>query len=391
MTDSLRPRPTPLAEHWTLDPAVCFLNHGSFGATPRRVLDAQARWRAQMERNPVDFMQRALQPALDHARDRVAAFVGARPRDVAFSNNATTAVNGLLASFPLVAGDEVLVTDHAYNACRYAADVLTARVGARVVTTSLPFPCAGPDALAEAVLAALTPRTRLVLLDHVTSPTALVLPVERLVPALRERGVEAIVDGAHAPGMLPLAVEALGAWAYVGNLHKWVCAPKGAAFLAVRDDARAVARPVLFGHFAHAPATERFRVEHDWLGTDDPTAWLSVPDAIDTLAAMHAEGWAGLYRDSHAKAVAAQGLLCAALGVEAPCPGECLGSMATVPLPAGLHADGLQERLWRQHQIEVPIIPWGRDARGQQRWWVRVAMAPYTSLEQVAFLAERLR
>ena len=383
--------PGPLATHWALDPAVCFLNHGSFGATPRVVLAAQHELRERMERDPVDFMLRFLPRALDAARERLGAFVGAETGGLAFSHNATTAVNGLLASFPLAAGDEVLVVDHAYNACRNAAEVIAQRSGARVVVARLPFPTLGSDALFEATLAAVTPRTRLALLDHVTSPTALLLPVDRLVPALRARGVECIVDGAHAPGMLPLDLTALGAWAYTGNLHKWVCAPKGAAFLSVRADALATARPSIFGHFAQLPPAERFRPEHDWLGTCDPTAWLAVPHALDVLESIYPGGAEEARRAMHDKVVDCRQLLCERLGVAVPCPEASLGSMATVLLPDRLQADAatLQERLWTTHQLEVPIIPWGNLGEAR-RWWVRVSMPPYARVEQAAFLADCL-
>src|SRR5947207_3485434 len=201
----------PMARLWPLDPAVTFLNHGSFGACPRAVLDAQARWRADLEAEPVRFLHRELEGRLAAARAALGAFVGADPDDLAFVSNATPGVNTVLQSLDFAAGDELLVTDHGYNACRNAVERVAARTGLRVVVAAVPFPIEGPDQVVEAVLGSVGSRTRLALLDHVTSPTGLVFPIERLVSELAGRGVDTLVDGAHAPGMLPLDVEGLGA------------------------------------------------------------------------------------------------------------------------------------------------------------------------------------
>jgi isopenicillin-N epimerase len=312
-----------LRRHWGLDPDVTFLNHGSFGACPRPVLEAQRRWQEQLEREPVHFMVEVLEGALDEARAVAAAFVGADPEGFAFVSNATTGVNTVLASLAhgaLAPGHELLTTDHAYNACRNALDLLAARTGARVVVVPIPFPCAGPDDVLRRVLAGVTERTRLALLDHVTSPTGLVLPVERLVPALAERGVDVLLDAAHAPGMLPLDLTALGAAYVTGNFHKWVCAPKGAAFLHVRADRRAAIRPLVISHGANAvrPGRSRFRLEFDWGGTDDPTAWLCVPDALRFIAGLWPGGWPEHMERNRQGALAARRRLAERLGSRCP-------------------------------------------------------------------------
>jgi len=196
---------------WSLDPDVDFLNHGSFGATPIPVLDAQAAIRRRMEAEPVAFLSRDLEGLLDDARVYLAAFLGADPDDLAFVDNATTGVNAVLRWLPLKVGDELLTTDHEYNACRNAMEAVAAPLGARVVTVAIPFPIPGPEDVVERVLAAVTPRTRLAVLDHVTSATALVLPIEELVAELTARGVDTLVDGAHAPGMLDVNLNQLGA------------------------------------------------------------------------------------------------------------------------------------------------------------------------------------
>jgi isopenicillin-N epimerase len=388
-----------LRAHWTLAPEIRFLNHGSFGACPRAVLDAQTALRARLEREPVQFLVRELEPLLDEAREALAAFVGADPQGLVFVPNASTGVATALASLEgLKPGDELLATDHGYNACRNALERLALRTGARVVVAHIPFPLASEDALVDAVLGAVTERTRFALLDHVTSPTALVLPIARLVRELRARGVETIVDGAHAPGMVPLDVEAIGAAYYTGNCHKWLCAPKGAAFLSTRADLRSRTLPLTTSHGANSPRTDRSRylLEHDWCGTTDPTAVLSIPAALRTLAAMLPGGWPAVMAHNHALALDARARLAAALGISADvAPAELLGSMATLPLPASAQTsataplvfDPLQVALYEKHHIEVPIIDW--PALGQR--FVRVSAQLYNDESDYDALGAALR
>jgi isopenicillin-N epimerase len=390
------PAPSPLASAWTLDPAIVFLNHGSFGAAPCAVLEEQAHLRARIEREPVRFFIRELEGLLDGVRGLLGAFLGANPDDLALVSNATSGVNTVVRSLDLRPGDELLTTDHAYNACANALAYVASRTGAKVVTARVPFPLEGPETVVEAVLASVTERTRLVLLDHVTSPTGVVFPVERLVPALQERGVDVLVDGAHAPGMLPLRLDTLGAAYYTGNCHKWLCAPKGAAFLHVRRDRQERIHPLVISHGRDAPRTDRsrFRLEFDWGGTDDPTAWLCVPAALRALEALVPGGWPEVMARNQALARAARGTLCATLGIRAPCPEEMLGSLAAVRLPDGkgpprsfLTTDPLQDALFERKHIEVPVFAWpGAPAR-----WLRVSAQLYNSQAQYAFLAEGLK
>jgi len=386
---------------WDLDPAVTFLNHGSFGACPREVLDAQAAFRARMERQPVLFLDRELPALMDGVRAVLAAFLHADAEGLAFVPNATTGVNTVLASLRLSPGDELLTTDHAYNACRNALEATAARTGARVVVARIPFPLASADVAADAVLPLATPRTRFALVDHVTSPTALVLPVERIVASLQAKGIDVLVDGAHAPGMVPLDLESLGAAYYTGNCHKWLCAPKGAAFLHVRADRRAGVHPLVTSHGYNSRRTDRsrFRLEFDWTGTADPTPFLCVPFALETMQELSpetwADGWPGIMTRNRELALQGRDVLCRALGCPPPCPDAMVGSMAAVPLPdapddAVPSVDGvepLQTALWERHGIEVPVPPW--PSRPQRL--VRVSAQLYNRPDQYEALARALR
>jgi len=350
---------TRLRQHWTLDPTITYLNHGSFGATPRVVLEKQNEFRAQLEREPVRFFVREMEPLLDDARNQLAAFVNADPKGLAFVPNATAGFNAVLRSLDLDKFDELLVTTHEYNAVRNSLEFVAGLAGAKIVLVDIPFPIASPDVVVERVLEKVTDRTRLLMIDHVTSQTALIFPVERIVREMQSRGIDTFVDGAHAPGFLPLDLRAIGAAYYTGNLHKWVCAPKGAAFLYVRENRRASVRPVSISHGANSPRTDRsrFLIEFDWTGTSDPSPWLCVPEALRTIASLVDGGWPEVMRRNRELALRARDLLCDTLQLERPAPDEMIGSMATVMLPDG-DREALQDRLLFEHRIEVPIMPW---------------------------------
>jgi isopenicillin-N epimerase len=353
-----------------------------------------------LEREPVRFLWREIDGRIDAARAALAAFLGAEPANLAFVTNATTAVNSVVRSLELVPGDELLTFDHAYNACRNVLEEIARRTGARVVVVRVPFPVSDPAEITAALVAGATAKTRLLLLDHVTSPTALVLPVAEIVREFEGRGIPVLVDGAHAPGMLPLRLTELGASYYTGNLHKWVCAPKGAAFLHVRPNRQAGLHPAVISHGVNTPRPGRsqFQDEFDWQGTCDVTAWLSVPAALRFCAELLPGGWPELMRRNHSLAVAARELLCERLGLAAPCPAEMLGSMATLPLPPKLQSparesravvarfDPLQTWLFEQRGIEVPLVVWGSPA---QRWF-RISAHAHNAMADYERLADAL-
>ena len=375
---------------WRLDPQVAFLNHGSFGACPIRVLEFQRALQDRMEREPVKFLHRELEGLLDHARTALAQFVGAEPDNLVFVSNATEGVNSVLRSLEFKPGDELLVTDQEYNACRNALDAVARRCGATVVVAAIPFPLESAEHAIEAVVARISPRTRIALVDHVTSQTGMVLPIARIVAELAARGVDTLVDGAHAPGMVPLDMRSLGAAYYTGNCHKWLCAPKAAGFLHVRPDRQHLIHPLAISHGANSERTDRsrFLIEFAWTGTHDPTAALSVPEALKYMGSLLPGGWPAVMARNHELALTARELLCNALNVSPPCPAAMVGSLASLPLP---DAPPLQNVLCEKYGIELPIIFWP----AHPKRLFRISAQLYNSLPQyerlVAALTKELK
>jgi isopenicillin-N epimerase len=361
------------------------------------VLDFQRQIRERLERQPVQFFVRDLEPLLDGARGALATFLGAAANDLVFVPNATAGVNTVLRSLQFKPGDELLVTNHEYNACRNALDFVAERSNAKVVVADIPFPAPTADYLVEGVSRWVSSRTRLALVDHVTSQTGVIFPLDRLVTHLSERGIDTLVDGAHAPGMVPLDLQRLGAAYYTGNCHKWLCAPKGAGFLHVRRDRQAPIRPLAISHGANSPRTDRsrFQIEFGWTGTWDPSAFLSVPEALRFVASLLPGGWPEIMRRNRALALAARKHLCTALAIEVPCPDDLIGALASIPLPDGqdtqpasspLYADPLQDILRDECAIEVPGIPWPAPPKRL----LRISAQLYNSLPQYQRLAEAL-
>jgi isopenicillin-N epimerase len=372
---------------WHLDPDVVFLNHGSFGACPKTVLQTQQEWRDRLEKQPLQFLGREIESLLDEARSQLAAFVQADPEDLVFVPNATTGVNAVLRSLDLQPGDELLTTNQEYNACRNALNYVADRTGATVVVAEIPFPIDDPQQVIDAIAAVVTDRTRIALIDHIVSQTALVLPIAEVIALLNLRGIETLIDGAHAPGMLPLNLRKLDATYYTGNCHKWLCAPKGSAFLYVQRDRHDPIHPTTISHGRNDPRTtrSRFHLEFDWMGTGDPTAYLSVPKAIDFMGSLLPGGWSALMQHNHQLAVTARSILCDLLKVKPVCPSEMLGSMAVIALPDG-DATTLYNELWQHHHLEVPIIPFPADP---QRY-VRISAQIYNQRSEYETLGRSL-
>ena len=388
--------PVAPADIWPLEKDIHFFNHGSFGSCPRAILFYQDEIRARMERQPIQFFVRDLESLLDQARKSVAEFLNAFPEDLVFVSNATTGVNAVLQSFPFLEGDELLVTNHEYNACRNIADFVACQRKIHVVEAAIPFPFSGSQTVLDLILEKISPRTRLVLIDHVTSPTGMVLPLEKIISPLKKLGVAVLVDGAHAPGMLPLDLKSLDPDFYTGNFHKWVCSPKGSAFLYVNRSYQSHIRPVVISHGANSSRTDRsrFLIEFCWTGTGDVSAFLSVPESIRYFNQLFAGGWEAIRQRNRSLALAARQILCSALKIEQPCPEEYIGSLAAIPIPdaptqsvSPLYTDELQETLWHNYKIEVPVIPWPKSPKRL----LRISAQLYNHVQQFETLAKVLK
>ncbi len=358
-----------ILSEFLLQEGVTFLNHGSFGATPRAVLAAQDIWRARMERRPYHFMHRELPGALRRAAADLAGFLGARGDDLVFVDNATAGINAVARSVSLEPGDEILFTDHGYPAVRNALAFVCQRARATLVEAPVPFPLGDDDEVIAAVAAAVGPRTRLAVLDHVTSPTAVMFPVEGLIALFRARGVPVLIDGAHAPGMLEVDLPSLGADWYVGNAHKWLFAPKGCGFLWAAPERQEGLHPAVISH----GLGQGFAAEFDWTGTRDPSAWLAVREAV----AFHRRlGSRRVMLHNHRLAAKAAVMLAETWGTEPGALEPMLGAMAAVRVPDTAPAtldEGLKlrDRLWNDHGIEVPVIPFAGAL------WVRISAQVY--------------
>lgn len=398
MADASLPLTQPAADPalWRLDPSVIFLNHGSFGACPIAVLEYQSELRNRLERQPVQFFVRDLEPLLDEARTAAAQFVGAKAEDLVFVPNATAGVNTVLRSLKFQPGDELLVTDHEYNACRNALGFVAERSGAKVVVAHVPFPAHSVSQITDPILSQVTPRTRLVLIDHVTSQTGMIMPLAPLLKEFNARGIDTLVDGAHAPGMIPLHLDALGATYYTGNCHKWLCAPKTGAILHVRRDRQSLIHPLNISHGHTTPRSDRSRfvIEFAWTGTSDPTPVLCVPETFRYVASLIPGGWPEIMQRNHALAIAARKLICAKLQIDLPCPDEWIGSMASIPISDATKKssppwflDPLQDELLAQHRIEIPVVPWPASPKRL----IRFSAQLYNSLPQYETLAAALQ
>lgn len=380
------PMPTPMPtlghavrHEWTLDPDFLTVNHGSFGATPRVVLAAQAEWRRQMEAQPTRFMGQVLPAALRTAAERLAAFLGAGGEDISFLDNATTGCNAVLRSLDLQPDDEVMVLSHGYGAVRNTVRYVTGRAGARMTEAELPFP--NPDAagIVAAVGAALTARTRLAVIDHITSASAMVVPLGEIVATCHAAGVPVLVDGAHAPAQIALDLTALDADWYTGNCHKWLCAPKGSAFLWTRPDRQAGLHPTVISH----GFGKGYLAEFDWTGTRDPSPFLCVPTAIDFHARL---GGARLRARNTALAAEAASLLARRLNSEVGVTGDLAAAMGLVRLPVSGPAGDAEARALRGQLMDA-----GTDAPVHAlagSLWLRLSAFAYNEIDDYARLGE---
>jgi isopenicillin-N epimerase len=370
-----------LRSEFLLDPALRFLNHGSFGATPRSVLEAQSYWRRELERNPVAFVVDRLPGAQRQAAERLAGFLGTVGDNLGFVENATTGVNAVLRSLAFSDADEILTTNHVYGAVRQALRYVCSKTGARLRVVEVPFPVEAPEQVLNALDLGFRENTRLAVLDHITSSTGLILPIREMVAMCRERGVRVLVDGAHAPGHVALNLEEIGADWYTGNAHKWLFAPKGCAFLYAAPQVQHLTHPTVISHDYEAG----FVPEFDYTGTKDPSAWLAVEAALDFVDSVGVERMrahnTGLARE-------AGELLRTAWGSPRLAPDSMLGFLVTLQAPPGALGTTLDEAISARrflldaYRTEVPVFGFG------ERNWVRISAQVYNELSDYEPLAE---
>ncbi|MEK6238977.1 MAG: aminotransferase class V-fold PLP-dependent enzyme [Planctomycetales bacterium] len=370
-------------EQWSFPPGVTFLNHGAFGPSPRVVREAQTAWRDRLESDPCRFFLREMEAALSAARGRLADFLGAGIDDLAFVDNATVGMNAVAASVSLNPGDEVLLTDHEYGAMLRLWRAVCEQAGASVIQAELPRPFQDAEETAGAILQAVTPRTRLVVISHITSPTATILPVEIVCRRARELGVPVCIDGPHAIGMLDVNLRALDCDYYTASLHKWLSAPFGAGLLYVHPRAQETIQPAVRS-WGHGTSGERhsWRDEFLWPGTRDPSPQLAAVAALDFLEPV---GWDAFRSRTHALAKRARERLVEVTKMEPWTPEDrhWQGSMVAVPLPPGPRRE-LQDALWHEYAVQVPIVSW------QEHRLIRVSCHLYNTDADLRRLCEGL-
>lgn len=384
---------------WQIDSSLTFLNHGCFGSVPRVVSEFQNNLRDQLENDPIRFLapERELEQKLDEVRRCIGRLAGADPNNLVFVRNSTDGVNAVLQSLRLDPGDEIVITNHGYNACNNVARFIAKRFSAKVRIAEIAYPIQGPEQVIDSVRSQMNRRTKLLLVDHVTSPSAIIFPVTGLIELAKSYGSKIMVDGAHATGMVPLHLEDWAPDYYTANHHKWLCAPKASGFLYVRPELQESVHPTVISHpyNTERPGRTRFTASFDWVGTHDPTPILAIPAALEFLKSLHGDEIDGLLRSNHEALLEARDLLCDEMGIDSPAPDSMLGSMLSIPIK-GLpveQAPQLADRLRQQFRIEVPVYGGLKDAENRSLGTslMRISIQSYNDRGDVEKLVSALR
>ncbi|GDX63345.1 isopenicillin-N epimerase [Chlorobiota bacterium] len=369
-----------------IDKTITFLNNGSFGATPKVILAFQNAIRERMEQQPVNFVKKQLPILLRESLNDIAPFIGADANDLVFVDNATTGMNAVIQSLmhSWKKGDEILTTNHVYGAVRTTLQHAMNISGARLIEAHVPFPIIDEQECIDAVIGKLKKSTRLLVIDHITSPTGIIFPIKDIIRACKKRNIPVLVDGAHAPGMIPLNLNELGADWYTGNCHKWLYAPKGCAILWTHPKHQRMMHPTVISHWYN----QGYSKEFDWTGTKDHSAYIASPLGLKFHAAMDSDY---LMMAFHAKAIAMRNMIAEAWKTNAPSPDYMIGSLASIEAPkhlqydgedAFLYAEALHDILWNEHKIEIPVIPFAG------KIWIRISVQVFNRLKEYMHLAE---
>lgn len=372
-----------LRNQFLLDPSVTFLNHGSFGATPRPVFRVYQDWQRELERQPVEFLGRRFTDLMQAARRSLADYLGTDADNLVYTTNVTESLNIVARSLNLGTGDEVLTTDHEYGALDRTWRFLAAERGFVYVNQPIPVPLTTRESFVEAFWKGVTPRTRVIFLSHITSPTALIFPVEEVIRRARQAGILSVVDGAHVPGQIQLRLDDLEADFYGGNLHKWLGAPKGAGFLYARPNAQHLLKPLVvsWGYEAEFPGPSRFVDHHEWTGTRDIASFLSVQAAIEF---QREHDWGNVRYFCHELVGEALKAICALYGTSPLSDDLFYMQFCSIPLPETSDLGALKTRLYNEYRIEIPLILWN------EHKLIRVSVQGYNTRQDVAKLVDAL-
>jgi len=390
------PNRSKLSKYWNLNPKTVFLNHGSFGACPQEILDYQFKLRTELESDPVHFFDVISKQLWVDSIETFADFINADKEGIVFVPNATSGVNTILRSLSLKPDDEIIILDHTYQACWNTVDFVTKRSGAKTVIVPLPYPIENSEEVTQVILNYTTEKTKLALIDTVTSPTGIRLPFENIVSELQSRSIDVLLDAAHGPGIVPLDLKKLKPAYVTGNAHKWLCTPKGSAFLHIREDKRPDIRPLSISHGASVDGSknERIRLEFDWTGTQDITPWLCIPKSIEYIDSLVEGGWAEVMERNTSLAIEARNIILEVLGTSKMCPDSMIVGLSAVALPGEgvatksvLEPDPLHTLLYAKYNIQVPVFGWPH----HNRRYLRTASYLYNSIEEYRYLAEILK
>ncbi|MBL6963769.1 MAG: aminotransferase class V-fold PLP-dependent enzyme [Bacteroidetes bacterium] len=383
-----KPPYSKYAHHWSIDKEFVFLNHGSFGACPIEILAKQHEYRKRMESQPLRFFVRELEKPYNESKSRLASFIGSKPENTVFVRNATSGVNTVLKSLDFNMGDEIICCNHMYPAIRNTLNFLRDNQKVIIREAIIPYQIESAQQIVDALLNLKTEKTKLLLIDHISSPTGILFPVEELVVRFNEFGIDTLVDGAHAPGTVDLNLEKIAAAYYTGNCHKWICSPKGSAFLYVRQDKQKEIKPLTTSLVAGNNFT--FEQQFSWQGTEDPTAYLCVGDTIDYMNGLYPGGWPGIIQKNHELALEARSKICESLKVDPAIPDGLVANLASIHLPDSKDLqtnrsspfDSLMDSLYHEFKIEVFITYWPEFPKRL----LRISPQLYNTMEQYKYL-----